>query len=183
VRDALKAEPKRDFNLIHRFHWTAQSDILDAFKNYPCTFDFSFKYSVAHMYSITKPSFIQPLIEGIAPGRRTWLKVRNDDIYTFRFGDPAYAREYILNMPPRDKCAGSTWDRTATAGAASFSIDTPQRASGRSSWRSSGIPSRCEVASPTTLHCRTRLSSDCWPRSILKRHRPRFSPLCKAPRR
>ena len=106
MRDALKAEPKRDFNLIHRFHWTAQSDILDAFKNYPCTFDFSFKYSVAHMYSITKPSFIQPLIEGIAPGRCTWLKMRNDDIYTFRFGDPAYAREYILNMPPRDKCAG-----------------------------------------------------------------------------
>lgn len=106
VRDALKAEPKRDFNLIHRFHWTAQSDILDAFKDYPCTFDFSFKYSVAHMYSITKPTFIQPLLDGIAPGRRTWLTVRNDDIYTFRFGDPAYAREYILNMPPRDKCAG-----------------------------------------------------------------------------
>ena len=106
VRDALKAEPKRDFNLIHRFHWTAQSDILDAFKDYPCTFDFSFKYSVAHMYSITKPTFIQPLLEGIAPGRRTWLTVRNDDLYTFRFGDPAYAREYILNMPSRDKCAG-----------------------------------------------------------------------------
>ena len=106
VRDALKAEPKRDFNLIHRFHWTAQSDILNAFKDYPCTFDFSFKYSVAHMYSITKPTFIQPLIEGIAPGRRTWLTVRNDDIYTFRFGDPAYAREYILNLPPRDKIAG-----------------------------------------------------------------------------
>jgi hypothetical protein len=106
VRDALKVEPKRDLNLIHRFHWTAQSEILDAFKGYPCTFDFSFKYSVAHMYSITNPSFIQPLLDGIAPGRRTWLTVRNDDIYTFRFGDPAYAREYILNMPPRDKCAG-----------------------------------------------------------------------------
>ena len=106
VRDALKAEPKRDFNLIHRFHWTAQSEILDAFKDYPSTFDFSFKYSVAHMYSITKPIFIQPLLDGIAPGRRTWLTVRNDDIYTFRFGDPAYAREYILNMPPRDKIAG-----------------------------------------------------------------------------
>ena len=33
VRDALKNEPKRDFNMIHRFHWTAQSDILDAFKD------------------------------------------------------------------------------------------------------------------------------------------------------
>lgn len=76
--------------MIHRFHWTAQSDILDAFKDYPGTFYFSFKYSVAHMYSITKPPFIQPLLENLAPGRKTWLTVRNDDIYTFRFGDPAY---------------------------------------------------------------------------------------------
>lgn len=106
VRDALKGAPKRDFNMIHRFHWTAQGDILDAFKDYPGTFDFSFKYSVAHMYSITKPIFINPLLEGIAPGMRTWLTVRNDDIYTFRFGDPAYAREYILNMPSPDKVAG-----------------------------------------------------------------------------
>lgn len=106
VRDALKLDPKRHFNMIHRFHWTAQSEILNAFKDYPSTFDFSFKYSVAHMYSITKPTFIQPLLDGIAPGRRTWLTLRNDDIYTFRFGDPAYAREYILNMPPPDKFAG-----------------------------------------------------------------------------
>ncbi len=106
IRDALKSEPKRDFNLIHRFHWTAQSDIIDAFKDYPGTFDFSFKYSVAHMYSITKPPFIQPLLKSMASKMRTWLTVRNDDIYTFRFGDPVYAREYILNIPPADKIAG-----------------------------------------------------------------------------
>lgn len=106
VRDALTDEPKREFNMIHRFHWTAQSDILDAFKDYPGTFDFSFKYSVAHMYSIPNPPFIHPLLEGIAPGMRTWLTVRNDDIYTFRFGDPAYTREYIANIPPADKIAG-----------------------------------------------------------------------------
>ncbi len=106
IRDALKEEPQRKFNLIHRFHWTAQSDILDAFKDYPGTFDFSFKYSVAHMYSITNPPFILPLLDNMAPGMRTWLTVRNDDIYTFRFGDPAYARDYILNIPPADKIAG-----------------------------------------------------------------------------
>lgn len=106
VRDALKAEPQREFGLIHRFHWTAQSDILDAFKDYPGTFEFSFKYSVAHMYSIPKPPFIEPLLENLAPGRKTWLTVRNDDIYTFRFGDPSYAREYISNIPPADKIAG-----------------------------------------------------------------------------
>jgi len=106
VRDALKDDPKRDFRMIHRFHWTAQSDILDAFKDYPGPFDFSFKYSVAHMYSITKPPFIAPLLENIAPGMKTWLTVRNDDIYTFRFGDPAFAREYITNIPSADKIAG-----------------------------------------------------------------------------
>jgi hypothetical protein len=106
VRDALKDEPQREFRMIHRFHWTAQGDILEAFKDYPGPFDFSFKYSVAHMYSIPKPPFIQPLLEGLAPGRKTWLTVRNDDIYTFRFGDPAYAREYIANIPPADKIAG-----------------------------------------------------------------------------
>jgi hypothetical protein len=106
VRDALKDDPQREFGMIHRFHWTAQSDILDAFKDYPGPFEFSFKYSVAHMYSIPNPPFIQPLLENLAPGRKTWLTVRNDDIYTFRFGDPAYAREYILNIPSEDKIAG-----------------------------------------------------------------------------
>jgi hypothetical protein len=106
VRDALKDDPKRQFGLIHRFHWTAQSDILDAFKDYPGQVEFSFKYSVAHMYSITNPPFIQPLLENIAPGRKTWLTVRNDDLYTFRFGDPAYARDYVANMPAADKMAG-----------------------------------------------------------------------------
>ena len=106
VRDALKEDPKRVFGMIHRFHWTAQSEILEAFKEYPGPFEFSFKYSVAHMYSITNPPFIQPLLEGLAPGRKTWLTVRNDDIYTFRFGDPVYARDYIRNMPPADKMAG-----------------------------------------------------------------------------
>ena len=58
VRDALKADPSRVVRMIHRFHWTAQADIVDAWKGYPGypgTFDFSFKYSVAHMYSVTNP--------------------------------------------------------------------------------------------------------------------------------
>ena len=52
VRDALKENPKREFGMIHRFHWTAQSEILDAFKDYPGTFEFSFKYSVADRKSV-----------------------------------------------------------------------------------------------------------------------------------
>lgn len=56
------------------------------------------------MYSITKPQFIQPLLQNIAA--TDLAMVRNDDIYTFRFGDPAYIREYVLNMPSQDKMAG-----------------------------------------------------------------------------
>ena len=109
VRDALKADPSRVVRMIHRFHWTAQDDIVDAWKGYPgfpATFDFSFKYSVAHMYSIPNPPFVQPLVEHIAPGMKTWLTVRNDDIYTFRFGDPSFVREYVANMPPAVVTAG-----------------------------------------------------------------------------
>ncbi len=122
VRDALKAEPNRTVRLIHRFHWTAQKDIIDAWKNYPgfpATFDFSFKYSVAHMYSSTNPPFANELLTHLAPGMKTWLTVRNDDIYSFRWGDPAYARDYIVNMPAADKCPGFymgpdgyTWGRS-----------------------------------------------------------------------
>jgi hypothetical protein len=135
VSDALKDQPGHPFNLIHRFHWASQDDILNAFKNYPGTFDLSFKYSGGHMYSTTKPTGINPLLEEMPQGQRTWLTVRNDDIYTFRFGDPGYVREYIQNMPPADKIAGFymgpdgyTWgrdflDRTPDAGKRQLVID------------------------------------------------------------
>ncbi len=35
-----------------------------------------------------------------------------------RFGDPAYAREFLRQHPPATRSPASTWDRTATAGAA-----------------------------------------------------------------
>jgi hypothetical protein len=109
VRDALKDDPTRLVRMIHRFHWTAQGDIVEAWKGYPgypSSFDFSFKYSVAHMYSIADPPFIRPLLEHIQSGLKTWLTVRNDDVYTFRFGDPDYVRDYVVNMPPPAVIAG-----------------------------------------------------------------------------
>jgi len=106
IRDALKDQPERKFRLIHRFHQTGQNDVLNAFKEYPGPFDFSFKYSVAHMYSIPKPTFVQPLLAQMTRGARTWLTVRNDDIFTFRWGNPEYARQYVSNMPGPDKVVG-----------------------------------------------------------------------------
>jgi len=106
VRDALKLQPGRRFRIIHRYHETSQSEVLDAWKDYPGDFDLSFKYSIAHMYSIPNPPYIQKVLPNLPPGKRTWLTVRNDDVYSFRWGNPAYARAYIRNIPGPEKIAG-----------------------------------------------------------------------------
>ncbi len=106
VRDALRKQPGRQFRMIHRYHQTGQTEILDQFKDYPGPFDLSFKYSIAHMYSIPNPPYINDLLPGMPPGRKTWLTVRNDDIYSFRWANIDYARQYLRNIPPPDKIAG-----------------------------------------------------------------------------
>ncbi len=107
IRDALKLQPKRQFRLIHRAHQTSLKTILDEWKDLPCTFEMSHKYSVAHMYSHPAPPFAKKeILDQMPPGLRLWLTVRNDDIYSFRWGDPAYAREYIRNLPGPDKLTG-----------------------------------------------------------------------------
>jgi hypothetical protein len=106
VRDALRKQKGRDFRLIHRFHWTSIEPVLNEWKEYPSQFEFSYKYSVAHMYSSPAPPFIEEILPKLPAGVRTWLTVRNDDIYSFRWGDPAYAREYVNHFPPSDKMAG-----------------------------------------------------------------------------
>ena len=59
ILDAKKLQPARSVRLIHRYHQTGQTEILDAFQDYPDTFELSFKYAIAHMYSIPNPPFIQ----------------------------------------------------------------------------------------------------------------------------
>lgn len=106
IADAQKLQPGRQFRLIHRYHQTGQSEILDAFKDFHGPFELSFKYSIAHMYSIANPPFIKDALPYIQPEHRTWLTVRDDDIYSFRWGNPDFAREFIRNMPGPDKVAG-----------------------------------------------------------------------------
>lgn len=106
IRDALKSQPERKFRLIHRLHETGLSPILQQWDEYPGPFEFSYKYAVAHMYASRAPSFIQSLLPEITPEHRTWLTVRNDDLYSFRWGDPDFARAFITNMPGSDKLAG-----------------------------------------------------------------------------
>ncbi len=106
IRDALRKQPDRKFRLIHRFHQTGMTEILNEFRDYPGTMDLSIKYSIAHMYSITNPPFSNTAFEALPAGQKTWLTVRNDDVYSFRWGNPRYAREYIMNIPSVDKISG-----------------------------------------------------------------------------
>ena len=106
IMDARKLQPGRTVRLIHRFHQTGMSEILEAFKGYADRFELSFKYSIAHMYSAENPPYIKPLLPLLNPEHRTWLTVRDDDIYSFRWGNPDFARAYVRNMPGPDKLAG-----------------------------------------------------------------------------
>ena len=106
VRDALKQQPGRNFRMIHRYHMSALAPIRNAWKEYPGTFDLSYKYSVAHMYSMPNPQFAKSSLAELSKDLKMWMTVRNDDIYSFRWGDPEFARAYIRNLPGPDKLAG-----------------------------------------------------------------------------
>jgi hypothetical protein len=106
IKDALKENPKRDFRLIHRFHQTSLSEINSAFSTYPGTIDLSLKYAIAHMYSIPNPPFILPAMPLLSKTTRSWLTIRNDDIYSFRWGNNNFARQFIKSIPEPEKIAG-----------------------------------------------------------------------------
>lgn len=106
IRDVKKLQPGRSIRLIHRFHQTSSQDILADWKDYPDTLDFSFKYAVAHMYSTPAPPFARQTLAELPSGRRLWMTVRNDDIYSFRWGDPDFARAFVRNLPGPEKLAG-----------------------------------------------------------------------------
>jgi hypothetical protein len=106
IRDGLKDTPGRKFRLIHRFHMTGLQEIQQEFTELPCTLDLSFKYAIAHMYSVPAPTMIKPVLPLLSPDLRCWLTIRNDDIYSFRWADLDYARAFIKAIPPKDKIAG-----------------------------------------------------------------------------
>ena len=106
IRDGLKGTPDRKFRLIHRFHMTALGEIKKEFAELPCKLDLSFKYAIAHMYSVPNPSMIKPVLPLLSPDLRCWLTVRNDDIYSFRWADVDYARAFVKAIPGEDRIAG-----------------------------------------------------------------------------
>ena len=117
VREVLAEQPGRPFRFIHRMQMARYGDIMKAFGDFPCPFEISFKYSQAHMYSSTRPAFIDEFLKIKKPGQKIWLTVRNDDFYMYRWGNPKFAGDYLRNMPA-DTIAGCymgadgfTWGR------------------------------------------------------------------------
>ena len=106
IRDGLKDQPERKFTLVHRFHWASLNEIQKEFKDLPCRLELSLKYAIAHMYSITNPQFIFPAMPLLSPQTQSWLTIRNDDIYSFRWANNDFARSFIKNIPDIEKIAG-----------------------------------------------------------------------------
>lgn len=106
ISDALIKQPGRNIRLIHRFHQTNLSDIQVAFKNFPGTLDLSYKYAIAHMYAVPDPMYIKSSMNLFSDKLKTWLTIRNDDIFSFRWGNPGFARQFILSIPGTEKIAG-----------------------------------------------------------------------------
>jgi len=106
VRDGLKKDPNRVFRLIHRFHQTSLSSIKEAFREYPGPIDLSLKYAIAHMYSITNPPFVNAAMPLLSQQTKSWLTIRNDDIYSFRWANNNFARQFIKDIPEPEKIAG-----------------------------------------------------------------------------
>jgi hypothetical protein len=127
IEDAQKLQPGRPFRMIHRYHQTSTEEIMDAWKTFPETFELSFKYVIAHMYSSPNPQCIQPALPSISKEHRTWLTVRDDDIYSFRWGNPEFARAFIRNMPGPDKMAGFYMGPDGTVWGREFISTEPEK--------------------------------------------------------
>ena len=105
ILDAQKETPDREIRFIHRYWFSSVIDIVNSFKAYKDPFEFSFKYARAHMFSSPKITFEDFLLEEMPEGVQSWWNLRNDDMFYLRWGDPEYARDFILNFD-KDKTAG-----------------------------------------------------------------------------
>ncbi len=145
VEDAMAAakdpaspyyNPHRVIHLVHRAWYTGLTTIVSQFNTLPgyndldSTLAFSYKPSIAQMYSSTQPLFIYNTsatnmlggsrlapggnghrlqggyLDSLPPGKKTWLTVRDDSIFYMRWGSPDYVRAYITHMPDMSKVAG-----------------------------------------------------------------------------
>jgi hypothetical protein len=108
VLDAARAEPQRQFRLIHRQHESRAQDIAKTFQPVIAQpnvdFLFSFKYAQAHALSSTTQTFHRGYLESLGNLRTLWT-IRNDDALMLRWAAPDFVRDFVRNIP-HDKSQG-----------------------------------------------------------------------------
>ena len=160
VLDAAKAEPGRQFRLIHRQHETRAQDIAATFRPVIAQpnvdFVFSFKYAQAHVLSSTTQTFHRGFLESLGNLKTLWT-LRNDDALLFRWAAPDFVREFVRNIP-HDKIAGLL----LRLGHVGVGPRVPRRSfrgtRGSSRSRSTGCTSCCGAGSATTRRSTMRAS-------------------------
>ncbi len=106
MMDAQKEDPDREVEFIHRVWNTDMDKIMAYWKEYPGSFEASFKYAKARLYSTPYLNFADKHIASMKKyGLKSWWNLRNDDIFVHRWGDPSYVRAFIRHFQ-RDHTAG-----------------------------------------------------------------------------
>lgn len=99
ILDAKKQNPNLSVDFIHRVWNTKMDKIMKYWDEYPDSFEASFKYAKARLYSTPTPPFAKKHIESMKPyGLKSWWNLRNDDIFVHRWGDPDYVRSFLDNF-------------------------------------------------------------------------------------
>ncbi len=129
VLDAARAEPQRQFRLIHRQHESRARDIAATFKPVIAQpnvdFVFSFKYAQAHALSSTTQDFHRGYLESLGPLKTLWT-IRNDDALLLRWAAPDFVREFVKNIP-REKSQGFYFGSDMWVWGREFLSRTPAR--------------------------------------------------------
>jgi hypothetical protein len=104
VLDALKEQPNRKIDFIHRQHQSKASEITKIFRtineNKNINFVFSFKYAQAHVYSTVNQTFHKDFVKDIqGENIKTLWTLRNDDVFYFRWGAPNFVRDFVKKIP------------------------------------------------------------------------------------
>ncbi|MGB5437177.1 MAG: hypothetical protein WBM98_14875 [Maribacter sp.] len=96
LTDIQKLQPERKVDFIHRVWNTDVSKIMNYWKDYTGSFEASFKYAKARLYSSPYLNFADGHIERMKEfDLKSWWNLRNDDIFVYRWGDPDYVRAFI----------------------------------------------------------------------------------------
>lgn len=105
MADCAKRHPERKLTFVHRWHMADFSEIKKNFaelmKLPNVTFDMSYKYSKAHMYSTAVPGWMTASEQKALreSNIKSWLTVRNDDFFYHNWGDPVFVRAYLNGFP------------------------------------------------------------------------------------